>query len=174
MFDRVGGAEEPGEGSSIGVQTPARRYESFSRVRARVYPNVMVEVRAPAPTSALLTSRGRGRLLCLPSRDTFILRLSGPEQLPPKSRTVPGGGRLPKKLRGSCFCSALAQIPSLPAGCLPSPAHEGPAPSSGGGNGFFFPPLNYVLFSSADLQQKRRDTFGGRQEEAPASLLVYF
>lgn len=134
----------------------------------------MVEVSASSPTSALLTSRGRDHFLCSPSQHIFLLHLSGPEQLPPKSHTVPAGERLLKMLRGSWFFSVLAQIPSLPAGCLPSAAHEGLAPSSGSGNGFFLSPLNYILLSSADLQQKRRDTFGGRQEEAPPSLLVYF
>lgn len=105
----------------------------------------MVEVSASSPTSALLTSRGRDHLLCLPSQHIFVLHLSGPKQLPPKSRTVLSGERLLKMLRGSWFCSVLAQIPSLPAGCLPSAAHEGLAPSSGSGNGFFFIPSKLHL-----------------------------
>lgn len=45
----------------------------------------MVEGRAPAPTPALLTSRGRDRLFHSPSQDVFVLRLPVPEQLPPKN-----------------------------------------------------------------------------------------
>ena len=95
----------------------------------------MVEERTAAPAPALLASGGRDHHLRSPAQDMSVLPLSSPERLPPEPCTVPGSWRLPKMLRGSWCCPAPAQIPSLPAGCLASAAHEAP---SGSGNGFFF------------------------------------
>lgn len=132
MFDRAGGAEKLGEGSNISVQTGS----SLGMIPQGLGTFLIKSADGGEGTHSHIYAAHVSR-----QRSSPLFTLQGcvcplPVQ-PPKSCTVLSGGHLPKMLRGSYFCSVLAQIPCLPAGCLLSAAHEPPAPSSGSGNGFF-------------------------------------